>query len=236
MRRKSHGGGGPLEDLDTQTQLLINYARVDAAAKKSTTRKPHLNATAATALHPHHRSSPTPPIEFKSVNSILPQSPSGVVAALTNAVASTSFIEGIDERNGGTGDENQNTNDNNNNDDEDDDNYSDDVDNSIVVDERQQQFMRHALLSLLLLNRRRRYSWPRCRHDNLQFNNFNREVRSFLFQQHYHYDHRHHNHSHQHHHNRNHSRSNTPFQNNSNSNNAKSDINSNNNKSDLPET
>lgn len=49
-------------------------------------------------------------------------------------------------------------------------------------DEQQEQFMRHALLSILLLNRRRRHSWPRCRHDNLQFNSFNREVRGLLFQ------------------------------------------------------
>lgn len=49
----------------------------------------------------------------------------------------------------------------------------------LAADSAKQQLMRHALLNILLVNRRRRHSWPRCKLDNLQFHNFNREVRLF---------------------------------------------------------
>lgn len=202
-RRRSHGGligagtgGGGFEEIDTQTQLLINYARVDASSKHHNIGK-HISEVLSNVVphhHHHHQSrqnTPPPPltlaatsqqpstsgiaaaasssIELKPVNTsrnYLPTPPQLMIEDTSfNSCSSQPPLPNSTEL---TGQQQQLA-------------ASTNIDEDVAL-ARQEQIMRHTLLSILLLNRRRRHSWPRCKQDNLQFNNFNREVRWLLFQ------------------------------------------------------
>ena len=207
-RRRSHGligagtGGGGFEEIDTQTQLLINYARVDASSKHHNIGK-HISEVLSNVVphhhHHHHQSrqnTPPPPLTLAATSQ--QPSTSGIAAAVAAASSSIELKPVNTSRNylptppqlmiedtsfnscssqpplpnsteiGQQQQQQQLA-------------ASTSIDEDVAL-ARQEQIMRHTLLSILLLNRRRRHSWPRCKQDNLQFNNFNREVRCLLFQ------------------------------------------------------
>lgn len=157
---------GPFEEIDPQTQLLINYARFDADQVHHTTFGKQISDIIR-PLHQLHHHEPTngssSNIELKHVNTA--NNPNLTIMPQVMIIESSDTTFNIQEQRVDVEEKI----------------LSDDKSNT-EEDEQQEQFMRHALLSILLLNRRRRHSWPRCRHDNLQFNSFNREVRGLLFQ------------------------------------------------------
>lgn len=165
QRRKSQ----LFEELDAKTQLLINYARVDAIANSKLSKFSELlfsgqalglmsstggGATAA-GVESHtprlHNKSSLTNSKTRLESSVSNQKINGAAATTNEQVEDTSFTttnsrHAFDE-------------------------------NSLAT----RQLMTHALFNLLLNNRRRRHSWPRCKLDNLQYHNFNREVRLFCY-------------------------------------------------------
>lgn len=145
-RRKSN----QFEDLDYKTQLLINYARIDAINNTKFTSKPTISAI-------------MPGIGFNNQNTLsVPggggllsrQSSSNTKKSKQNGSNSSSRLN-VNQAGGSEGSKQQTPSDNR---------------SRSSIDEE-------FYIKMITANRRRRHSWPRCKSDHLHMNNFSRELR-----------------------------------------------------------
>jgi hypothetical protein len=148
-RRKSN----QFEDLDYKTQLLINYARIDAINNTKFTSKPTISAI-------------MPGIGFNQNTLSVPggggggggllsrQSSSNTKKSKQNGSNSSSRLN-VNQAGGSEGSKQHTPSDNR---------------SRSSIDEE-------FYIKMITANRRRRHSWPRCKSDHLHMNNFSRELR-----------------------------------------------------------
>ena len=158
-RRKSNQPAN--DDLDTKTQLLINYARIDALTSSASVRLHKKQATNNIEMN-----CPSSPTYVKSQNNKL-----GVNAGED---ALQHSINTIEQETGLISSQQQHQQQENKNGSE---NLLHDASKRLSP-----QKLQSTIVNMRFLNRRR-HSWPKAKLDNLQYNNYNRKMRYFLHEQ-----------------------------------------------------